>query len=390
LNEDFDVVVVGGGPAGLSSARSAALGGVSVLLVERKKEIGAQIRCGEFIPSAEQMKPLMPEAKSIWDFYESRFLKDAVSNMIKRIRLRSPKNRPYEFSFDGLVLHRDVFERNIAVEAEERGTVIRTATTVEGIKKDVQAVKIALRGRDSSDFVKARLVVCADGFPSKTAEQAGLSVKPEAEDVALCVEHRVSNAEVEEDLVELFFGRKVAPGGYAWIIPKGDGAANVGLGVRTPFVEQGRTAVDYLDDFLHTHPVSSPHFVNALLGPLIGKILCVSGLASTVVGDRVLLAGDAAGTLIPVNGSGIPTALVSGHLAGEVASKFLKGDCELAVYAAALKREVGRIVGRGRTYLTVGDFFARWDGLFERLLWIIGSKNVGVVVKCEPMLPLFR
>jgi len=390
MDEDFDVVVVGGGPAGLSAARSAALGGVKVLLLERKREIGAQIRCGEFIPSAEQMKTLMPESKSIWTFYETRFLKDAVSNTIKRIRLYSPKNRPYEFSFDGLVLHRDVFERNIAAEAEERSAVIRTATTVEGIMKDGEAFKIALRGRESSDYVKAKLVVCADGFPSKTAEQAGLSVKPETEDMALCVEHQVSNAEVEENLVELFFGRKVAPGGYAWTIPKGDDAANVGLGVRTPFVEPGHAAVDYLSDFLHKHPVSSAHFVNAQLGPLIGKILWVGGLSSAVAGERVLLAGDAAGTLIPVNGSGIPTALVSGHLAGEVGSKFLKGDCELTVYAAALKKEVGKIVGRGRTYLSVGDFFARWDEWLEAMLWVIGPKNVGTVIKCEPLWPLFR
>jgi len=389
LKNHFDVLIVGAGPAGLSAARSAAQEGASTLLVERKKEVGASIRCGEFIPSLAQIKKLMPYAISIESFYKL-LSKDAVCNVTKKIRVFSPKNREYEFSFDGLVLRRNLFERNIAEEAEKTGVTIQAATTLEAVKNEGNITKVSLRNKNETTFVRTKLVIGADGFPSKTGEWTNLKVKAKFEDLALCVQQVASEAKLDDDTVELYFGKKCAPGGYAWIIPKGGGEANVGVGVRLSHLTEGHPAVDYLNAFVKKNPVSSPHFIGAEFQPLIGKTLFVGGLVSNVHGNRALLAGDAAGTLIAVNGSGIPTALVSGHLAGETASRHLKENYELSLYATALRREVGRIVERGYLYRRLGDVFARSDEVFENVLRMIGTNNVSRVIKCEPISPLFN
>jgi len=388
LREAFDVVVVGAGVSGLSAGLSAAAGGANTLIVERKKEVGASIKCGEFIPSLTQIKKLMPAANSIEGFYKL-LSKNAVCSTTNRIRLFSPKNQPYEFPFDGLVLRRDLFERSMASEAEKAGATIQTATTVEAIKNDGNVTKISLRRKNDTVFVKTRLVIGADGFPSTVNRLINFGIQPKPEDMVLCVQHNVKNAKLDDYVVELYFGKKCAPGGYAWIIPKGSGEANVGLGVRLTQLNRGHSAVDYLNAFVKEHPVSSPHFTGSQFRPLIGKTLFVGGLAPCVYGNRALLAGDAAGTLIAVNGSGIPTALVSGRIAGETACQHLEEKCELSLYSTVLRREIGKIVDRGYLYRRLGDVFALSDGFFEKLLRMIRTENLARVIKCEPIPPLF-
>jgi len=389
LRETFDIVVVGAGVAGLSAGLSAASDGAETLIVERKKEVGASIRCGEFLPSPVQIKELMPDAKSIEKFY--RLLsEDAVCNTTKGIRVFSPKNGQYEFSFDGLVLRRDLFEKSIASEAEQAGVTIQTATTAEAVMSDGNLTKISLRSKNGASFVKAKLVIGADGFPSKASKLTNFIVRPRSEDMALSVQRTVDNAKLDDDVMELYFGNKCAPGGYAWIIPKGGGEANVGVGVRLSHLKQGHPAIDYLNAFLQKNPISLPHFVGAQFKLLISKTLFIGGLVPNVYGIRAMLAGDAAGTLIAVNGSGIPTALVSGHIAGETASRHLKENCELSLYATVLRREIRKIVDRGYLYRRLGDVFARSDDVFEKVLRMVGTDNLGKVLRCEPIPPLFN
>ena len=116
----------------------------------------------------------------------------------------------------------------------------------------------------------------------------------------------------------------------------------------------------------------------------------MGGLLPNVYGNRVLLAGDAAGILIAVNGSGIPTALVSGHIAGKIASQNLKENCELSLYATALKKEIGSVVERGYLYRRLGDVFIRSEEAFEKVFQMIGTDNLAKVIKCEPIPPLFN
>ncbi|NIN53336.1 MAG: FAD-dependent oxidoreductase, partial [Nitrososphaeria archaeon] len=89
----FDVVVLGAGPAGASAALKASEGGVSVLLVEKNKEIGVPIRCGEYLPVPREMEDLLPRAKHTESLYDVP--EDMVRNRTSKIRIVSPAGKSY-------------------------------------------------------------------------------------------------------------------------------------------------------------------------------------------------------------------------------------------------------------------------------------------------------
>jgi len=389
LNRTYDVIVVGGGVSGLSAALSASLNGAETLVVDRKKQIGIPVRCGEFFPAQNEANDILPNSNSFKSFY-SMMPTDAVSNRTKSIRVFSPHNRKYEFPFDGWVLRREVFERAIAEKAEETGANIKISTHVESIEKTHNRMKILAHGSDGKTFMEAKLVIGADGFPSRVVQREQFKSYLRDENLALCVQLTAHGAKVDEEVVEMYLGKKYAPGGYAWVIPKGNGEVNVGVGARLSCLKRGKSIVDYLTAFTKEHPIVSKYLHGVRFSPLIGKTLPVGGITPYLCGRGILLVGDAAGLVIATNGSGIPTALASGYIAGEVAARHIKEGCELSIYADALKREVGQSVKRGYLYRRIGDFFMHSDQALERLLQAIGTGNLAKVIKCVPIRPFFR
>lgn len=389
VDKTHDVIVIGGGMAGLSAGFSAAMNGADALVLERKKMVGVPVRCGEFFPARDEADGILPNAPSFTRFYDL-LREEAISNRTKSIRVYSPRSRRYEFPFSGLVLRREIFEGAIAEEAERIGTTVQTGVNVEAVERRGEKTEILTSGANGNVVLKAKLVIGADGFPSKTVPRVDLRLYIRDENLALCAQRTAYNAKVDDDVVEMFLGMEYAPGGYAWVIPKGNGEANVGVGARLSHLKRGKTVVDYLNHFVERHPSVSERLQKAMFGPLIAKTLPVGGLAPYVYGDGLLLAGDAAGMVIATNGSGIPTALASGFIAGKIAARHLRGDCPLSSYESALRKEIVRPVKRGYLYRRVGDVFMGSDRTFETLLRIIGTGNVAKVIKCVPIKPFFR
>jgi digeranylgeranylglycerophospholipid reductase len=356
--------------------------------VDRKKQIGLPVRCGEFFPAPNEADDVLPNSKSFKRFY-ALLPKDAISNKTRTIRVFSPHNRKYEFPFDGWVLRRELFERAIAEEAEKNGAEIQTSTNVDAVEQTRDGIKILAHEMKGHTFLNAKLVIGADGFPSRTVQRAPLQSHLRDKNLALCVQLSAHGAKVDEETVEMYLGEKYAPGGYAWVIPKGNGEVNVGVGARLSYLKRGKSIVAHLIALSKEHPNVSKYLHGARFAPMIGKTLPVGGMTPYLYGERNLLVGDAAGLVLATNGSGIPTALASGHIAGEIAARHLtKGD-ELSTYADALKMEVGQSVQRGYLYRRVGDFFMRSDEALERLLQVMGTSNLAKVIKCMPIKPFF-
>src|SRR5690606_18343097 len=122
------------------------------------------------------------------------------------------------------------------------------------------------------------------------------------------------------DSIEFYFG-SVAPGGYAWIFPKGDDIANVGLGILT--TETDKSAYEHLLEFVETCPATQnaqPVELNIGGDP-------VGGMHKKLVTDNMIVVGDAAGQVNPLTGGGIISAMQAGLYAGEVAAAAIKqGD----------------------------------------------------------------
>lgn len=381
---DFDVAVVGGSSAGICASLTSSTLGARTVLIEKKKVIGVPVRCGEFIPSKDVLKEMLPQSENVEKIYEL-IPREVVVNRIKSIRFYSPRNRCFEFRFDGLVLKRDLMEQLIANKTVEKGAQIYSSSIVTNLIEEGNRKKIVFKNNGEERTLSAKVVIGADGYPSNIARWAGMKTGYKLSDIALTVQNVALNVDGDDETVEMFTGNEYVPGGYGWIIPKGDKIANVGLGIRLSHMRtsRGMSIRDYLEAFIRRHPLMLKKLSESKLTSFCAKMVPAGGRMKEICRDDIILIGDAAGLVIPTNGSGIPTAMMSGNIAGQVVSEYLKGCCELDVYTARLMKEINPVIARGVAYRHVADWLMSSDILFDIILRLIGVGNVSKVLECK-------
>ena len=312
--EQADVVVVGGGPAGLIAAREAAHAGLDVVLVERDRSIGAPVRCGEGVGSRGLGEFISPEGAS-W-----------VARRISRVIFWAPDGTEVRVAEGdvGYILDRSRFEPALAAEAGSAGADIRVGTEAVALTRQGDRWRVALRGRRGDIDVDARIVIAADGVESLVARWAGLDTRVPSRDMESCAQYVVSNITFDPDAIYLHFGHRVAPGGYAWIFPKDVGVANVGLGI-VALRADGRPARAWLDDYM------ARYFPNGITtGYTVGGVIVHPTIKHTVA-DGLIVCGDAAHMVNPLSGGGIVNAMKAGRLAAQTAARALAvGDTSAA------------------------------------------------------------
>ena len=303
-----DILVVGGGPAGLVAARAAAERGCEVLLVERDPAIGLPVRCGEGVGSKgleEFLDPCNGEAS--W-----------VSRRITRVEFRSPNGSVVRVGHGdiGYVLDRSQFEPALAEQAVGAGATIRVGAEVSGLSRDGAAWVARVNG---DERVRARIVIGADGVESMVGRWAGIDTRVRAKDMESCAQVLLDDVDVDPDAIVLHFGNEIAPGGYAWIFPKGPRSANVGLGVVA--LRARRPAMGYLDDY-----VSTTFARGTLKNKTVGGVIVQTTVRRTVA-DGIMLVGDAAHMINPLSGAGIVNGMKAGRMAAETAAEAIaEGD----------------------------------------------------------------
>src|SRR3989449_5657329 len=135
----------------------------------------------------------------------------------------------------------------------------------------------------------------------------------------------MTDLEVEQDVAELYMDPRYSPGGYGWIIPKGHGRANVGIGIRERYVRREWQIRDLLTGFIEKNKVAAKRLKGGKTASLIGDSLPVDGPLTRTYADRVMAVGDAAGVGMPTNGGGVQTAMITRRLAGGAASRAFRG-----------------------------------------------------------------
>ncbi len=386
---EYDVAIAGVGLAGSYASLYACRYGLNVLALDGKAAPGGRVRCGEFIPSLVEAKRFLPSVTSMDELY-SLIPKEAIVNRTRTIRFLSPDNRRYEFAFDGLVLDRSLLERSIVEKALRNGLTFKASFSLSRVASKDDQLELEAVGRGEVLKARAKVLVGADGYPSRVATSMGMETGYGPSDLALAVQSLMVNVNAEEDVVQMYSGIGYAYGCYAWIIPKGGRLANVGLGVRLTLVKRvGRNiALDLLKLFITKHPVASKALASAKPLNLVAKLVPVGGMVKEIVKGRALLAGDAAGLVVAINGSGIPLAMVSGRHAGEVAALNVEEGLPLRSYEEALRKELGDVVNRSLKYRRASDFLMRSDRLFSLTLRVIGTSGISRILKCEHSIPL--
>jgi len=387
-NESVDVAVVGGGPAGLTAAAYAAKKGLSLRVYEKKGEIGFPVNCGELLPSIKEMYNLLPKTKDVSNLFDVP--NSVITNRCKKFRVFSPRGKAWEFSFEANVLDRPSFEKNLAERAKRAGAEIFLGAPAKLFLKG----RTRYVGKARKDAVKAKIVIVADGFPSRIGLTTGLFKSYMTRNhTAMVYQYRMLNVKVEEDTVEMFFDSKYAPGGFAYIIPKGENMANVGIGIRASFAHGKTDARGCLNRFITKHHSMRDRLSMGKPTAVMADVLPIDGPISKTVNDSVMMIGDAAGMVIPTTGAGIPTAMITGKIAGEVAAENLIEGSSLYVYEGRWKEQIGNELYTCVKVRRMADKFIKNDFLLHFILKLLGSSGIKKVLTCKnplgPVVPDF-
>lgn len=321
LRSRYDVIVVGAGPGGAIAAREAARQGLSVLLLEKRQEIGSPVRCAEGIAHEQLISFIAPEPYWISATVTSaEFM--VVSDDGRTEITRGEGGLGY-------VLERRIFDRVLAEQAVSAGAEVQVKTAATALLLDHGYVRgVQIRSPFGKAEIESQVVIGADGIESRIGAWAGLNTTLPPKDTMSCAQFLLAGIDIDPTCTCYYVGMHVAPGGYAWVFPKGEGRANVGLGVQADVAEG--PALEYLIRFIE----SQPHLARGSPVTLITGGVPVAPQLSPMVTDGLMLIGDAARQVDPLTGGGIANAMAAGQLAAEVAAECIAAD---DVSAAALR-----------------------------------------------------
>ncbi len=187
---------------------------------------------------------------------------------------------------------------------------------------------------------------------------------------------------------EMYFGNQIAPGGYAWIIPKNEDTVNIGLGFRGLFASPSETGISYLRRFIHSHPSVASMMKKGKIIRKTGALVPVGGPRARTYSDSVLLIGDAAGHVMASNGGGVPTALGGGEIAGFAAVQYLQDGESLSWYERTWKKEFGKELITALEILRIADAIMASDSLTDQCMRLAGPRYLQHLIRCRLPFPV--
>ena len=131
MEYDWDAIIIGGGPAGSTVARYASKGGAKVLVIDRRKDIGTPLQCGELVPTNNELKKLCPDVPQIDDLFQTP--ENAVSKRTGQMGLVTPSGKRLKYSFEGKILNRPIHDQALVELAKKNGAHYLTETRVNDI-----------------------------------------------------------------------------------------------------------------------------------------------------------------------------------------------------------------------------------------------------------------
>ena len=345
---NYDLVIVGGGPAGSSAAFSAAKAGIKVALIEKEESIAETVRTSG-----------VTWIQNIKEFG----IPDDCYNPIKNFSFCSPNN---EVSISDTIPRAAVLDvrktyRWLAKQAEEQGVDIFVKTTITDAIKNSEGDIIGVSGTNQNGKVifNSKVVIDASGFPSTVSKSMGYVTQWER--FGAGAEYEVKVEKVEEDRWWLMVGQQYSPAGYAWIFPLGNNIVRIGVGIGKP-----DSAVD------PTRRLKE--IMEKKMGPIkdLGEITPIEfhyglipndGLSRKTVFNNLILVGDTAGQANPLVLEGIRYAIKFGRVAGDISANAIKSgktsEKELQPYEDNWKKEIESKIN------SAGKVQDRWIGLTD-------------------------
>jgi len=327
VNRKADIIVVGGGPCGSFSALTAAKLGATVIVFEEHKKIGVPSHCAGHI----SLRGLQRLGLSL--------PREVVENKFNGAVFYSPSGCEFRVRFTSpvtCVLDRTLFDKYLAELAEQVGVEYSLGARVDSFVFDNDFVKgVSVEGAK----MESKIVIDSEGCSSVLLKKAGLPALDRSM-VVYGVEGEVDNVKnVDQDTVEVYLGRNYAPSLYAWIIPRKDDSAKVGLATKAGNPRK------YLRHFVSHNPKAREKLKQSRFVRLSYHPIPLGGPLAKTYYNGLLIVGDAASHVKPTTGGGVVMGLNCAKMAGQTAYKAIKsGDCSetfLSSYQHGWKKAIG-------------------------------------------------
>lgn len=298
--EEYDVIIVGAGPAGGNCAKDISQKGYSVLLLESSKIIGEPDFSTAGTPN---------ETLEVF-----RLPKKVIDSPWSSILTAGP-NENAEFVYKkrmGYVLNYKKLKQFLAAEARKHGATVLTQSIVKSpIVKDGKVVGVTAHIDGEKKEFFGRIVIDATGGRSALSKQLKLATTNDP--ITEAIEYHMEDVVFERrGRLEFYCGRKTAPGGYAWIFPKSMNSAKVGIGIFFP-LDTGKSLKQRLDVFITKNTQTS----NAKIIDLHGGSMYSTGGVKEHATNGFLVIGDAAFQINPLAAEGVRHALYAGRFAAK-------------------------------------------------------------------------
>ncbi len=351
MQYDYDVIIVGAGPAGSTTALYAEQQGLKVLLVDKKHFPRDKI-CGDAI-----------SGKSILYLKELGLLDKldiSLQAKVHSVIFSSPNGQAARVKFhpgsydgvvSGYVCRRTVFDNILFQAAKEKVETIEGLSVEDLMKKNGQVEGIQGRLEDGKEVeITGKVIVGADGFSSVVSRKMGL-YEHDPDHLLVATRAYYKGVSGLDDAIEIHYIKEVNPG-YFWIFPLENGMANVGVGMVHRILKKKGVRIRYA----HVQATESENFrdrfKNAeLLGDIQGWNLPVGSKQRQVHGNGFILVGDAGGLIDPFTGEGIGNAMCSGKIAAETLAQICGGTDysakSLTLYANQLWERLGSELNLG-------------------------------------------
>ena len=313
LTNEFDAVVVGGGPCGSFSALTAAKLGAKVVVCEEHESVGIPTHCtGHLNLNGLKRLRLHPLPKNI------------VENECRGVTFYSPSGKEFSIRFNSPVtcsVNRELFDKHLADLAMKAGVEYRLGSRVESLILDKGSVKgIIVNQRGLKETLSSKIVIDAEGVSSVILKKVGLQSLDRSMIVNAVQMEMDGLNDVEDDLVEVYLGEKYASGFYAWIVPKHEGTAKVGLATNVGNPKR------YLCKFIRDHPIASLKLNKSKILKQSFHPISLGGPIPKTYHHGLLVVGDAASQVKPTTGGGVIFGLLCSKIAGEVAHEAIENN----------------------------------------------------------------
>jgi geranylgeranyl reductase family protein len=335
----YDVVVVGAGPAGSTTAKFLAEKGIKIALIDKCKFPRDKPCAGGLPYRVFERFPYIKENNIVESYSYGGFALSPSFKYKAMIRKKDP--------IVGMVL-RKKFDMALVQLAVDEGAKLIDGKAVEDITISDEKVKIKLNDNKS---LESKIIVGADGVWSVVAKKTGLmtSYRPHG----LCIFNEYN---IDEDKIEKLFGKERMCYlhltfknifGYGWVFPKKQ-HVNIGIGMIVPKKYTNELKINLLEvykDYFNLLKENKLLPDSLEIGKCLGGALPFMPLDKTY-SDRVLLVGDAAGFINPLTGEGVYYAMASGEIAAKVINESLKTNDTsgnyLSKYQDIWKEEFGK------------------------------------------------